>query len=162
MLGQSLNFLLVLATAFMFWKGLGLYHNTESPIVVVLSGSMEPAFYRGDILFLSNPAVPIDIGEITVFKVEGQEIPIVHRVLKVHTDADTGKQLLLTKGDNNQGDDRVLYNRGQMWVKNEHVVGRVRGYVSYVGMVTIILNDYPQLKFAVLGLMGIMILVSKE
>ena len=26
--------------------------GTESPIVVVLSGSMEPAFYRGDVLFL--------------------------------------------------------------------------------------------------------------
>ena len=26
--------------------------DLESPIVVVLSGSMEPAFYRGDLLFL--------------------------------------------------------------------------------------------------------------
>ena len=27
---------------------------SESPVVVVLSGSMEPAFQRGDILFLNN------------------------------------------------------------------------------------------------------------
>ncbi|KAJ1972420.1 Signal peptidase complex catalytic subunit [Dimargaris verticillata] len=163
MLLQSLNFLLVLSSAFMFWKGLGLYHNTESPIVVVLSGSMEPAFYKGDILFLSNPKqVPIEIGDITVFKVEGRDIPIVHRVIRVHREAETNKQYLLTKGDNNEIHDRGLYNPGQMWVDKDDVVGRVKGYVPYVGMVTILLNEYPQVKFAVLGLMGIMIILSKE
>ena len=49
------------------------------------SGSMEPAFHRGDLLFLTNPVdEPIRVGEIVVFKVEGRDIPIVHRVLKVH------------------------------------------------------------------------------
>ena len=49
------------------------------------SGSMEPAFHRGDLLFLTNyQEEPIRVGEIIVFKVEGREIPIVHRVLKVH------------------------------------------------------------------------------
>ena len=49
------------------------------------SGSMEPAFHRGDLLFLTNPTdEPIRVGEIVVFKIEGRDIPIVHRVLKVH------------------------------------------------------------------------------
>lgn len=59
--------------------------GSESPIVVVLSGSMEPAFHRGDLLFLTNyPDEPVRVGEIVVFKVEGRDIPIVHRVLKLH------------------------------------------------------------------------------
>ena len=46
---------------------------------------MEPAFQRGDLLFLTNNRQdPIRVGEIVVFKIEGREIPIVHRVLKVH------------------------------------------------------------------------------
>ncbi len=45
---------------------------------------MEPAFQRGDLLFLTNKEDPIRVGEIVVFKVEGREIPIVHRVLKIH------------------------------------------------------------------------------
>jgi len=48
------------------------------------SGSMEPAFYRGDLLFLYMPDSPIRVGEIVVFKLDGRDIPIVHRVLKVH------------------------------------------------------------------------------
>ncbi len=49
------------------------------------SGSMEPAFYRGDLLFLTNcKEEPVMAGEILVFKVRGRDIPIVHRVIKVH------------------------------------------------------------------------------
>lgn len=59
--------------------------NSKSPIVVVLSGSMEPAFFRGDLLFLSNfEDEPVRVGDIVVFKIEGREIPIVHRAIKIH------------------------------------------------------------------------------
>jgi hypothetical protein len=50
-----------------------------------LSGSMEPAFYRGDLLFLVNPANKrYETGDITVYRIPGQDIPIVHRVLETH------------------------------------------------------------------------------
>ena len=49
---------------------------------------MEPAFQRGDILFLNNQDSPIRVGEIVVFKIKDRDIPIVHRVLKVHEKED--------------------------------------------------------------------------
>jgi signal peptidase I len=65
--------------------------NFESQFNLVMfcsfrsSGSMEPAFHRGDLLFLTNRVEdPIRVGEIVVFRIEGREIPIVHRVLKIH------------------------------------------------------------------------------
>ena len=151
----------------MIWKGLGLVCNSESPIVVVLrcvitrfpplrarsnacySGSMEPAFYRGDLLFLTNPAnTPYMLGDITVYKVpasDGSEIPIVHRILEIHTKCvlatwlapstllslyrpKTEAQLILTKGDNNPTDDIALY-RGVQWLEQKDIVGKVRGCV---------------------------------
>ena len=42
--------------------------------------------------------------------------------------------------------DRGLYVPGQMWLSREDILGRARGTLRYVGMVTIILNDYPPLK----------------
>jgi signal peptidase I len=46
---------------------------------------MEPAFYRGDLLFLTNPANErYQTGDITVYKVPRADIPIVHRVLETH------------------------------------------------------------------------------
>jgi len=51
---QALNPAMIVFSALMIWKGLMFITKSESPVVVVLSGSMEPAFQRGDILFLNN------------------------------------------------------------------------------------------------------------
>lgn len=79
---QVLNFALVLSTAFMLWKGLSVVSDSSSPIVVVLSGSMEPAFQRGDLLFLWNRGLDTKVGEVVVYNVRGKDIPIVHRVVR--------------------------------------------------------------------------------
>ncbi|ETW77348.1 serine protease 26B [Heterobasidion irregulare TC 32-1] len=169
---QMLNFASVIASGLMIWKGLGLLTNTESPIVVVLSGSMEPAFYRGDLLFLTNPPnTRYQNGDITVYKIPGQDIPIVHRVLETHDVSKKVKgvrlepkpedQLLLTKGDNNYLDDIELY-QGLEWLERRHIVGKVRGFLPYVGYVTIAMNDFPQLKYALLGGLGLLALIQRE
>jgi signal peptidase len=41
---------------------------------------------------------------------------------------DDGYVKFLTKGDNNQVDDRGLYSPGQLWLEKKDVVGRARGY----------------------------------
>jgi len=160
---QILQFASVISTGLMMWKGLGLVTNTESPIVVVLSGSMEPAFYRGDLLFLTNPrSTPYSVGEITVYKIPGADIPIVHRVLETHqTGPDPVQQSLLTKGDNNYMDDIELY-KGVKWLERNHIVGKVVGFLPYVGYVTIAMNDFPQLKYVVLGGLGLLALIQRE
>jgi len=125
---------------------------------------MEPAILRGDILFLDNSYTePIRVGEIVVFNVDEREIPIVHRVLDVRIEKN-GKQKLLTKGDNNGVDDRRggIYARGQIWLDRDSILGRARIFVPKVGMVTILLNDYPAAKVIILGIMGIFVLTSKE
>lgn len=97
---------MIISSAMMIWKGLMVATGSESPIVVVLryvsikftwienhyyysnsnnSGSMEPAFHRGDLLFLTNyKEDPIRVGDIVVFKIKGRDIPIVHRVITLH------------------------------------------------------------------------------
>lgn len=154
-------------SALMMWKGLIVATESESPVVVVLSGSMEPAFQRGDILFLTNyDDGPLAVGEIVVFKVAGRDIPIVHRVVKAHVpppSAGPGAPVdYLTKGDNNPIDDRNLYAADQMWLRRGEILGRARASVPHVGFVTILLNDYPALKVVLIGLMGLLVLTGKE
>ena len=74
---------IVVSNAFMMWKGLMLVTNSESPILVVVTGGMEPSFYRGDILFVNWDYTNPSPGDIVVYKVPSQEIPIVHRVISV-------------------------------------------------------------------------------
>merc|ERR1711884_1003311 len=97
-INQVLNFLSVVTSALMIWKSLICLTGSESPVVVVLSGSMEPAFYRGDLLVLTNYRnVPVENGEIVVYKLSDRDIPIVHRVIKRHEKED-GSIKALTKG----------------------------------------------------------------
>ncbi|CAD7698532.1 unnamed protein product [Ostreobium quekettii] len=159
---QGMSLGLIVTSALMIWKTLMLVTGSESPVVVVLSGSMEPAFYRGDILFLNLGKEPIRTGEVVVFNVDGRDIPIVHRVIKVHERASQNHIDMLTKGDNNYGHDRVLYMPGQDWLNMEHIMGRACGYVPYVGMVTIIMNDYPFVKYLLIGVLGLLVLTSKD
>ena len=67
-------------SAVMIWNVLKLALWTESPVVVVLSGSMEPSMQRGDILLL-HKTTPVTNGDIIVYSIEGEGIPIVHRVI---------------------------------------------------------------------------------
>jgi signal peptidase I len=39
-----------------------------------------------------------------------------------------GRQLMLTKGDNNDADDLILY-QGLKWLERRHIIGKVRGWV---------------------------------
>ncbi|KAJ5861320.1 ubiquitin-conjugating enzyme/RWD-like protein [Penicillium soppii] len=178
-IAQVLNFALVLSTAFMMWKGLSVLTASSSPIVVVLSGSMEPAFQRGDLLFLWARSPRVEIGEVVVYNVRGKDIPIVHRVVRTYpevegrasakkvkeitVDTTPESHMLLTKGDNNLSDDTELYARDQDYLdRKEDIVGSVRGYIPMVGYVTIMLSEHPWLKTVMLGLMGLMVILQRD
>ncbi|KAJ5240000.1 Signal peptidase complex catalytic subunit [Penicillium chermesinum] len=104
------------------------------------------------------------------------DIPIVHRVVRTYPELEnktkkvkeittdsTPSHLLLTKGDNNVADDTELYAQNQDYLnRSEDIVGSVRGYIPGVGFVTIMLSEYPWLKTALLGLMGLMVLLQRE
>ncbi|KAG6782250.1 hypothetical protein POTOM_011644 [Populus tomentosa] len=153
---------MIVTSALIIWKALMCITGSESPVVVVLSGSMEPGFKRGDILFLHMSKDPIRAGEIVVFNVDGREIPIVHRVIKVHERQDTGEVDVLTKGDNNYGDDRLLYAQGQLWLQRHHIMGRAVGFLPYVGWVTIIMTEKPIIKYILIGALGLLVITSKD
>ncbi|CAG9986712.1 unnamed protein product [Clonostachys byssicola] len=178
---QVLNFALILSSAFMMWKGLSVISDSPSPIVVVLSGSMEPAFQRGDLLFLWNRNLLQDtsVGEVVVYNVKDKDIPIVHRVVRKYGEGEDAK--LLTKGDNNPSDDTELYARGQDYLVRKDIIGSVVGCelpqvvrlsltyctnivldIPFVGYVTILLSEHPWLKTVMLGVMGLFAILQRE
>ncbi|KAF2142809.1 uncharacterized protein K452DRAFT_297341 [Aplosporella prunicola CBS 121167] len=116
-----------MTSSFMLYRALSLLTDSSSPIVVVVSESMAPAFHRGDILFLWNRTPVISAGDIPVVWFKGRELPMVHRAIRVHWKQQLGSekfvQHVLTKGDNNQVDDVSLYPPGRQTVLRDEVVG---------------------------------------
>ncbi len=118
--------------------------NTTTPMVVVVSGSMEPTLYKGDLLFLKgkdpatikNGTIIGKEGDIIVFDAHGLWInppvdPIVHRVIDKKYD---NAWFFLTKGDANPSPDEA-------WVPDNKILGVVVGRIPYIGWVKIILTD---------------------
>jgi signal peptidase I len=64
------------------WKFLCYITNTSSPVIVVISESMEPTYHRGDILFLWNNTEAVGVGEVAACWFEGYPLPMVHRVIQ--------------------------------------------------------------------------------
>lgn len=81
---QILNWAVYLISAFFFawviYSALGLLLGTTSPLVIVVSGSMEPVLYRGDVVILlgAKPeeinAPLVELGEPTLQGVAFEEI----------------------------------------------------------------------------------------
>jgi len=92
---------------------------------VVLSGSMSPAFNTGSLIFV-KPTEPssIAVGDIITFGSAGDASRLTtHRV--VATNWDNGLSFI-TRGDANNVNDPNP-------VPSENVVGRVTGYIPYIG-----------------------------
>ncbi|XP_021755299.1 signal peptidase complex catalytic subunit SEC11C-like isoform X2 [Chenopodium quinoa] len=145
---------LLVTSVLMTWQLLILVTGTKYPVSVVLSGSMEPGIRKGDLLFLSTiKSHPIQTGEILLFKIEGKEIPIVHRVIKVQRQKASNKFILLTKGDANSVDDRYggIYADGQLWLEDDDITGRVIGIMPYFGWPSILIQNMPLMKFVLIG-----------
>ena len=88
---------------------------------VVVSGSMEPVMYRGDIVVLEqadllgfhefNPA-DVQVGDIVVYNAAWHEGPVIHRVIEIGQINDT--TVYKIKGDNNKVADPYWVTEGQI------------------------------------------------
>ena len=123
--------------------------KTKTPIVVVISGSMEPTIYRGDLLFVKGvDPETIEVGDhilrtgdIIVFKANWSIEPIVHRVVdrRLVNVSGTLKWQFQTWGDNNDHEDD--YYVSTRWTFEDDVIGIVVGKIRYIGHVKIWLTE---------------------
>ncbi len=92
---------------------------------VVVSGSMEPVMYRGDIVVLEkanllglqefNPA-DVEVGDIVVYNAAWHDGPVIHRVIE--KGQINGTTVFKIKGDNNDVADPY-------WVTESQITSRV-------------------------------------
>lgn len=115
----AIIFLFTMAASYGIWLGLQSLLNTSNPFVVVLSGSMAPTLYRGDLLIIQglSQANEIGLGDIIVFHCPRPPPDrIVHRVVYMKVNEDGW--WFRTKGDANPSQDA-------WWLPSEKVIGRV-------------------------------------
>jgi signal peptidase I len=110
---------------------------------VVVSGSMEPVFYRGDVVVIEktnlfgiqevNPT-DLKVGDIIIYNATWFPEPVIHRIISIQTGSD-GQTYYVTKGDNNPKPDPSLVSTGQVQAKvvsigNQPLVIPKIGYIT--------------------------------
>ncbi len=91
---------------------------------VVVSGSMEPAFYRGDIVLIEKADFfgihefnvdDVEVGDVVVYDAKWFNQPVIHRVINI-TDIN-GTTMYMIKGDNNNAPDPYYVTKNQIQSK---------------------------------------------
>ncbi len=115
---------------------------------VIVTGSMEPALNRGDMVLLERVEPgEIRVGDVVTFTHQG--VPVTHRVIEVLPDGS-----LRTKGDANEAPDPYT-------VSPDQVIGRVRYRIPLLGWIVIALNWSPAVRMAaILAITGALIALA--
>jgi len=111
---------------------------------VVVSGSMEPVFYRGDVVVIEktdflgiNEINPNDlkIGDIVIYRATWFPEPVIHRIIATETDIN-GTPYYVTKGDNNPVQDPAPVYHDQVMAK-VITLGNTPFVIPKVGYITL-------------------------
>jgi len=173
---------IVIAVVFVlsFNQLLGLMLKTDSPLVVVISGSMEPTYYgsnrtendlRKDMLIVQGvePSA-IEVGDVIIFNYINyteEDIPIVHRVTRVYQDNVTGDYWFSTKGDNpNSNNGFAIPENGyqnlridELNIHESRVVGKIVGRIPYLGGIFNYFQSEQGRYVLIFGALGIFLII---
>lgn len=103
--------------------------------VAVMSGSMEPIYYRGDAVIVEKISQEnvknLKKYDIIEYRIEGKLV--LHRIVSIREE--DGKLYFKTKGDNNNANDNYE-------VTEDLITGKVLFTVKYIGYPSVLLYDY--------------------
>lgn len=96
---------------------------------VVLSDSMEPAIYRGDMAIVDNNPDDIQLGDIVIYNATWHSRPIIHRVISIQEDSN-GNTVYELKGDKNSVSDPEIVYKSQILSKVVFIIPKAGYLVS--------------------------------
>ncbi len=116
--------------------------------MVVLSGSMEPAFPVGSMLYIKEiQPETIQVGDVITYQLTGETM-VTHRVVAIDEQASA----LTTKGDANEVEDGAP-------VSFEAVKGKVQAHIPYLGFLADKLNSSAVKILYITGIVVLLILM---
>ena len=120
--------------AFILYHSMAFAFNTPDPLTAVVSDSMIPVFYKGDMLMVyGSPEYHVE--DIVVYENPATRLPIVHRIINI-----TDEGNFITKGDNNPVADPGYITPGP--IDPSSVKGKVILRIPFLGWVKLLFLRY--------------------
>lgn len=135
---ELIVFLLIFLAIIVVWFVLGFVLRTDTPIVVISSGSMEPLLMTGDVVFVKGVGIDdLRVGDVIVYNCPSKkDLCIRDNELIAHRIVEIGEtHWIKTKGDANDRVDRWL-------VEFSWIEGGVFFKIPYLGKPVIFLRQF--------------------
>lgn len=115
----------------------------------VLSGSMEPEFYPGDMVIIQNKnKANIGLNDIVTYR-DGSGVIITHRIIEKTSDG------YITKGDNNNVQDDYI-------VSLNNIIGKVKFSIPKLGYLVNFLSKPIFIAFEMFLLAGVVLFFNRD
>ena len=119
--------------------------------LVVLSGSMEPVFMTGSLVYVQQvDTSKLGVGDVITFY-QDEETVVTHRIIEI-TNTGTGGEGYRTKGDANEAEDAFI-------VPKENVIGKALFAIPYLGYFAQYIQKPPGLYIAIAAGAGLILLM---
>lgn len=112
-------------------------------VLMVMSGSMEPAIKTGSLIF-TQPSNSYKVGDIITFRPENtasNKKTTTHRIANIEDGS--GDRLLTTKGDANKSSDGAK-------IKEDQIVGKYLFKIPYLGYLLAFIKTLPGLVIVII------------
>ena len=117
------------------------------PMYIVLSGSMEPAYHVGSIVYLKEVET-VEVGDVITYRLNNTTV--THRVIEImNSDNDIS---YVTKGDSND-------SRDNSPVSHSQVIGKVFFTIPYLGFVLSYIQQPPGLYVGIALIISVILMV---
>ncbi|MGL5756456.1 MAG: signal peptidase I [Paraclostridium sp.] len=115
----------------------------------VLSGSMEPEFYPGDMVVVKHKnKTDIELNDIVTF-VDNEGVVVTHRIIEKSSGG------YITKGDNNNIDDADI-------LQKNNIIGEVKFHIPKLGYINNFLSDPKIIAIEMIALAIFIFIYYKE
>jgi signal peptidase I len=115
-LENGVNLFFALIFAILIYAGLGLLFGTNSPLVIIYSESMEPVFYRGDVIGLTGFNETMDFGKEIILEQNIKNVPTKNFATPIYS---------------NNSLEKIIFSNGQEFVYDELENSSIVVYPSY-------------------------------
>ncbi len=118
---------------------LSIILHTNVPLAHIISGSMQPTYYQGDLVIIAGvPPDKITVGDVIVFRNPNNPSEIIlHRVFYIKVV--NGTRFFLTKGDNPYTNP---YPDSWGWVHEKYLIGKVIFRIPLLGLILEVLGNF--------------------
>ena len=139
---------IILALNLITTKSDKLFESIGYRTYTVLSGSMEPEFYPGDIVVVKHKdKTDIKLNDIVTYK-DSDGVIITHRIIK------ETPQGYITKGDNNNTEDADILTK-------DNIIGEVKFSIPKVGYLISFLSK-PMVIAGLMVLLAVVIVINSK